>query len=320
MNPRRDREQFLTIRTAYIWSALVGVIGVILVVTLDPNSGTVQRVISVLGQALLSAALVAITFGWISSEENELRIQRILKKNLRSSLQPVFSRTFANSLTNRSWRCHLESPMPGDTLPDYLYQTLAISYSTSTCPRELRFVGIAEKEPDWSAYYGDEYQFRWGFDEGLDIEDSNVFKIDYVRLDGRNIQRIKSIRSKNRIEYRYRLPKDKRGYNADVSFVVHVRKFIGSNVRLLVPTKVFSDVTGATFLLSVGASVGATAISSSCDGVTTLIGEPVRFDVDNVADPSGRPISRNVRLFGPIQPDSQVSFEIDRSVQQPKSG
>lgn len=320
MSPRTDREQSLTVRTAYIWSGLVGLIGVIMLVLFDPGGGPTYRALSILGQALFSASVVAIAFGWISSEENELRIERIVRTNLRSILCPVTSRTLADVLENRSWRCHLEAPIPSDHLPDYLYQTITISYSTSSCPRDLRFIGIAAKAPDWSAYYSDNYQFRWEFDEGLDVEDPTVFNIGPVRLDSDLMQRSQTVTTTKGVEYVYRVRDGKQGLATDISFVVTVGKFVGRDVRISVPTKVFSDVNRPDFLLSVGATVGATAISSSCDGVTTLIGEPPELDVHDVADPFGNPVSRNVRVLGPIQRDSQVSFEIVRSSPRDLSG
>ena len=313
MKGLRDREKYLTIRTAYIWSLLVGVIGITLFVVFDGNTSSIARPLSLIGQALFSAAVVAITFGWISSEENEIRIERIVERNLKSALRPVVSRTFEYSLKDRSWKCHLEAPKPDDQLSDYLYQFITISYRIPACPSNLRFIGIACKSPDWSSYSDSDYQLRWEFDEGLDLTDPNVFRIDQVRLDGQLIEANNTKQVDNLSEHRYTVPREKQSQQVFLSFAVLVRKYVGTETRIVVATKVFSDVDGADFMLSIGSSVGAESISSSCDGVTSLLGGPVGYENNYIKDISDRPISLTVRLLGPILRDSQVMFEVIRA-------
>lgn len=312
MKSRKDRESFLTIRTAYIWSALVGVVGVVLVIVFNGESGPVPRALSLLGQALFSAGVVAVTFGWISSEENEVRINGIIQRNIRETLRPVISRAYESVQADRSWKCHLEAPEVEDLLPDYLYQVLTVSYSISDCPTELRFIGIASASPDWSRYKDDSYQFRWEFDEGLDPNIDKVFRVDNVRLDGQALDESRAVHDDGICERRYDVPRGSHGQKVRVSFVVLVRKFFGNESRVSIKTKIFHDVDGAEFMLSVGPSVRATHIHYSCDGVTTWTGDLVEHESDSVADPSGRPVSRSIRLLEPIQRGSQVSFAIER--------
>lgn len=313
MKSLKDREKFLTVRTAYIWSLLVGIIGITLFVVFDEHSSSIARPISLVGQALFSAAVVAITFGWISSEENEIRIERIVEHNLKSALRPVVSRTFEHALKDRSWRCHLEAPKPDDQLSDYLYQFITLSYRIPTCPSSLRFIGIAYKSPDWSSYSDLEYQLRWEFDEGLDLTNPSVFRINQVRLDGQQLKASNIKHANNLSEHRYEVPRDKQSQEVLLSFTVLVRKYVGTETRIAVATKVFNDVDGADFMLSIGSSIGAKSISSSCDGVTSLLGGPVGYENDYIKDISNRPISLTVRLLGPIQRDSQVLFEVIRA-------
>lgn len=313
MKLRKDPEKFLTVRTAYIWSALVGVIGVVLIIVFDGGVGPVPRALSLLGQALFSAGVVAITFGWISSEENEVRINRIIKLNIKETLRPVISRFHENAQADRSWKCHLEAPKGGDSLPDYLYQVLTVSYSILDCPTELRFVGIAGASPDWSPYMDYSYQFRWEFDEGLDPNKNNVFRVENVRLDGQVLDQPQEIQSDDGIcERVYKVPRGNCGQEVRISFVVLVRKFLGNESRISITTKIFHDVDRAEFMLSVGSSVRAKNIQYSCDGVTTWTGGLVDHESEMITDPSGGPVSRSVRLLEPIQRDSQVSFEIAR--------
>ncbi len=313
MSRWRDRERFLTVRTAYIWSALIGLLGVVLVVVYDDRTGSGARAVALLGQALFSAGVVAVVYGWISAEENEVRIARIVERRLTEALRPVAARAFEGALKDRTWRCHLEAPRDEDQLSDYLHQSIMVSYVTPECTEELRFIGIAGASPDWSAYMGDEYLFRWEFDVDLNLTDSAVFEIRDVRIDGRELSARRTVDGTNTREYRYRVPKALVGSEARVSFAASVRKYVGTDERIAVITKVFSNVAGAEFLLSVGPSVGATHISSSCDGVTALVGSRPEYEMDDTLDPRGMPISQNVRVLSPIQRDSQVSFEVRRS-------
>ena len=313
MKSRERSKKFLTVRTAYIWSALIGVVGVLLVILFDGESGTFPRALSLLGQAFFSAGVIAITFGWISSEENEIRIDHIFKRNIRETIRPVISRALEGSQADRSWKCHLEAPKENDLLSDYFYQILTVSYSISDCPNELRFVGIASTSPDWSHYQDDRYQFRWEFDEGLNPKDDSVFRVDNVRLNGRCLDQSEPVHSNNISERRYEVPREMHGQEIRISFMVSVRKFFGSESRIPIITKIFNDVTRAEYMLSVGSSVRATHIHYSCDGVTTWTGGLVDHESEEVTDPSGLPVSRSIRLLEPVQRGSQVSFVIERS-------
>ena len=313
MKLRKDREKFLTVRTAYIWAALVGMVGVLLVILFNGESETLPRALSLLGQAFFSAGVIAVTFGWISSEENEVRIDRIFKRNIRETVRPTISRALEGAQVDRSWKCHLEAPKKDDLLSDYFYQVLTVSYSISNCPTELRFVGIASTSPEWTRYQDDRYQFRWEFDEGLDLSNNSIFRVDNVRLDGRVLDQSRPVHGGNISERIYEVPRHRHGQEVRISFMVSVRKFFGSESRIPIITKVFSDVTRAEYMLSVGSSVGATHIHYSCDGVTTWTGGLVDHESEEVTDPSGQPVSRSIRLLEPIQRGSQVSFVIERS-------
>lgn len=313
MKSRKRSKKFLTVRTAYIWSALVGVVGVLLVILFDGESGTLPRALSLLGQAFFSAGVVAVTFGWISSEENEVRINHIFKRNIRETIRPIVSRALEGAQIDRSWKCHLEAPKEDDLLSDYFYQTLTVSYSISNCPTELRFIGVASLSPDWSHYQDNRYQFRWELDEGLDPKDDSVFRVDNVRLDGRALDQSERIQDDITSELRYEVPRERHGQGVRISFVVSVRKFFGSESRIPIITKIFDDVIRAEYMLSVGSSVGATHIHYSCDGVTTWTGGLVDYEGEEVTDPLGMPVSRSIRLLEPIQRGSQVSFIIGRS-------
>ena len=322
MKSREDREKFLTRRTAYIWSALVGVVGVVLVVVFDGGSGSGPRALSLLGQALFSAGVVAVTFGWISSEENEVRIGRIIgqkvqdiRQEVKSILHRAVSRAYEGALVDRSLKCHLEAPGAEDSLPEYLYQVLTVSDQISDCPAELRFVGVAGESPSWSRYLDDKYQFRWELDEGLDPTSDSVFRVDNVRLNGRVLDRPQAVHGDGICEpreLRYEVPSGSHGRAARISFVVTVRKFLGNESRISIKTKLFHDVIRADYMLSVGSSVGVAHIHSSCDAVTTWTGGLVDHESEEVTDPSGRPVSRSIRLLEPVQQGSEVSFSIER--------
>lgn len=217
MKLRKDREKFLTVRTAYIWSALVGVVGLLLVVLFNGESETLPRALSLLGQAFFSAGVIAVTFGWISSEENEV------------------------------------------------------------------------------------------------LSNDSIFGVDNVRLDGRVLDQSRPVHGGNISERIYEVPRHRHGQEVRISFMVSVRKFFGSESRIPIITKIFSDVTRAEYMLSVGSSVGATHIHYSCDGVTTWTGGLVDHESEEVTDPSGQPVSRSIRLLEPIQRESQISFVIERS-------
>ena len=310
-----DRLLTLTVRSAYIWAALVALVGVGLFVVFANSSDDLGNVLSLGGQALFSAGVVAVTFGWISSEENEVRIERIVERNL-VSLRPMAIRALEGSISNRVWKCHLGKPTLDDPLPNYLHQTMSISYTTQECPESLRFIGIASASPDWSDYH--EHQFRWEFDEGLDLASEKVFRVSSVYVDDVPLTDAKPLKNAAGREYSYKVQKSKQGQPVRISFVVSVRLFWTGSSRIPLKTKVFQDTDLAEFHLTVGEDIKAKRITSGIDGITSLVRSTPRSIRESIEDSSGRPVSHSVCLLDTIQRDSQVSFEIEIAQTQAK--
>ena len=307
---KHDRLLSLTVRSAYIWAALAGLVGAVLVVVFGNSSNPFGQGLSLAGQAVLSAGVVAITFGWISSEENEVRIERIVERNLQAALRPIVTRSFEGCLRERIWKCHLSQPQAGDPLPDHLHQTMSISYTAPKCPGYLSFVGIAGSSPDWTPYLGDECQFRWEFDMGLDLATQNVFEVKTVHVDDIQLTATKNQKSNEVYEYHFKVPKAKHGETVRISFTVVTRLFWSKSQRIHVRTKVFEDIDIAEFQLTLGSGIRATQMTSGIDGVTSLLGNACRCIRESLTDSSGSPVSHSLRLLDPIQRDSQISFVV----------
>lgn len=306
------REQRQTSRTAYIWAALACAIGLLLLVAFDPVDALWGRILKLLGQALFAAGVVAMTFGWITAEESAVRMRAVLERTIRSALSPAVSRVVSDAVRNRSWRCHLEAPKEDDPHPDYAHQTIAVSALLPDCPSSLCFLCVAEQSPDWRAYTDSSYQFRWEIEEDLDPRDPQVFRVDELRIDGVVHGVIPRLSYDGVCEYVCSTPRDRRGREAQVSFVVTVRKFIGANDRLHIATKVFRDVQGAEFSLSVGASMCAQEISVGTDGITPLSGGELTYDTRRMTAPDSSPVEVALRIYEAIQRDSQVTFAVRR--------
>lgn len=308
-----DRLLSITVRSAYIWAAFASLAGVVLFIAFGSRGDPLGQGLSLGGQAVFSAGVVAITFGWISSEENEVRIERIVERNLQAALRPIVIRSLEGCLRDRIWNCHLSQPQAGDPLPDYLYQTMSISYTVQKCPGYLGFAGIAGASPDWTSYLGDEYQFRWEFDAGLDPAAQNVFDVKALHVDDTQLTGTRYQRSDEICEYRFKVPKAKQGQTVRISFIVATRLFWGKSPRIQVKTKVFKDIDGAEFRLALGSGIKATRMTSGTDGVASLMGNAPRFIRESLTDSSGSPVSHFLRLLDPVQRDSQISFEVEIS-------
>ena len=309
-SPRRDQRQ--TSRTAYIWAALACAFGLLLLVAFDPFDALWGRILKLLGQALFAAGVVAMTFGWITAEESAVRMRTVLERIIRSALSPAISRVMSDAVRNRSWRCHLEAPNEDEAHPDFAHQTVAVSALVPDCPSSLRFVCIAEQSPDWRAYANSSYQFRWEVEEDLDPRDPKVFRVDELRIDGVKHDVTPRQSNDSVCEYVCSTPRDQRGREVQVSFVVTVRKFIGANDRFHISTKVFRDVQGAEFSLSVGASMRVREISVGIDGITPLSGGELKYDTRRITAPDDSPVEVALRVSEAIQRDSQVTFDVRR--------
>ena len=217
-----------------------------------------------------------------------------------------------DAVRNRSWRCHLEAPGEDDAHPDFAYQTVAVSALLPDCPSSLRFLCIAEQSPDWRPFNDSSYQFRWEVEEDLDPRDPKVIRVDELRIDGVRHAVTPGQSKDGACEYVCSTPRDQRGREAQVSFVVTVRKLIGANDRLHVLTKVFRDVQGAEFSLSVGASMCVEEISVGTDGITPLSGGALTYDTRRIAAPDNSPVEVALRVSQAIQRDSQVTFDVRR--------
>ncbi|WP_420611062.1 hypothetical protein [Candidatus Poriferisodalis sp.] len=278
----------------------------------DPVDALWGRILKLLGQALFAAGVVAMTFGWISAEESAVRMRTVVEGIIRSALSPVVSRVVGDAIRNRSWRCHLEAPSEDDGYPDFAYQTVAVSALLPDCPSSLRFLCIAQQSPDWRAYSDSSYQFRWEVEEDLDPRDPEVFRVDELRIDGVRHEVTPRQSKDGACEYVCSTPRDQRGREAQVSFVVTVRKFIGANDRLHIATKVFRDVQGAEFSLSVGESMCVAEISVGTDGITPLSGGELTYDTRRITAPDSSPVEVALRISEAIQRDSQVTFAVRR--------
>lgn len=135
-------------RSVLLANALALVVGLVLVVTAAflSNQQVIATVLSLIGGAFVSAAVVTLVLGALAVRETVEQVDSALLRGLQDVLDPIRDPVFAGSLVAYRWDCFLACPLADDEHPDYAYQNMRISYRVDAVPAALQLVCAASRD------------------------------------------------------------------------------------------------------------------------------------------------------------------------------
>ncbi len=315
-----SREQQLR-KIVVLANVLAFTIGLVCVVaaSLLTHQQVLTTVLSLIGGAFVSAAVVTLAIGSLTVRETTEQVDSAVLRGMQDVLGPVRDPLFAGALSAYRYDCMLLCPPAGDAHPDYLYQNFRISYRIETLPKTVSVVCLASHDDACLAPYGGpEYLLRWMIDEALDPDDPEIFHIGAVRVDARDLESMPSTREpvaggRARIDH-FSVPQEVRRTTGHlVELTVTARKYIGTDRRIRIQAQVFRHVTDAEYRLTIDPALRPTRLGVSASEISTLgaaRGASVRA---TFPEPFGN-LAGLVQLPFPLQPGSVMAFTIDREV------
>ncbi|MCC9307574.1 hypothetical protein LN042_10750 [Kitasatospora sp. RB6PN24] len=316
----RPREQQLR-KILVLVNVLALTIGMVSVVaaSLMTHQQVLATVLSLIGGAFVSAAVVTLAIGSLTVRETTEQVDSAVLRGMQDVLGPVRDPLFAGALSAYRYDCLLTVPPPGDAHPDYLYQNFRISYRVETLPKTVGIVCMASNDDAClTGYTGPDWLLRWMIDDTLDPDDPEVFTIGAVRVDNRELERKPPVHEpvaggKARI-HQFSVPSDARvtpGHLVELS--ITARKYIGNDRRVRIQAQVFRHVTDAEYRLTVDPALKPVRLAVSASEVSPLgaaHGGSVR---STFPAPFGN-LAGLVQLPFPLQPGSVMAFTIDREI------
>jgi hypothetical protein len=300
-------------------NALALVVGLVLVVIAAflSNQQVLATVLSLIGGAFVSAAVVTLVLGALAVRETVEQVDSALLRGLQDVLDPIRDPVFAGSLTAYRWDCFLGCPMPDDDHPDYAYQNMRISYRVDAVPGVLQLVCAASRDDRaLEEFRAEDFILRWLVDDELDPTDPMVFRVGMVCVDNeqlksRQARTVNVVGGTARI-LSYDVPRRLRQtVGHTVEFQVLARKFVGRETRLRIQAQLFRSVTDAEYRLTVDSGLKVTRLWPSAQEVSAI--GAARGGSIETSYP--RPFDNRaaiVHLPFPLQPGSTIAFLVDR--------
>ena len=312
-----QREQQLR-KIVVLVNVLAMTVGLVCVVTatLLSHQQVATTVLSLIGGAFVSAAVVTLAIGSLTVRETTEQVDKAMLRGLQDVLGPVRDPLLAGALSAYRWDCLLSCPPAGDAHPDYLYQNFRISYRIESLPKELRLACIASNDdaclPNFTSA---EYLLRWMIDDNLDVDDPEIFTVGAVRIDNEDLERKAPTHEvvaggKARIEH-FSVPHEVHvtpGHT--VEMLITARKYVGNDRRLRLQAQVFRHLTDAEYRLMIDPTLKPTRLRASASEISALgAARGVRAGASFPAPFEN--LSGLVQLPFPLQPGSVISFTVD---------
>ncbi|MEY9937025.1 hypothetical protein [Streptacidiphilus sp. MAP5-3] len=294
-------------------------VGMVCVVTasLLSHQQIASTVLSLIGGAFVSAAVVTLAIGSLTVRETTEQVDSAVLRGLQDVLGPARDPLFAGALSSYRWDCLLTCPSPADAHPDYLYQNFRISYRIENLPRAMRLVCIASNDDAaLTGFTGPEYLLRWMIDDNLDVDDPEIFTIGAVRVDNRDLERKPPTHEtvaggKARID-QFAVPHEIQvtaGHT--VELLVTARKYIGNDRRLRIQAQVFGHLTDAEYRLTLDPRLKPSRLRANASEISAL-GASRGIRTGATFPEPFENLSGTVQLPFPLQPGSVISFTFDR--------
>jgi hypothetical protein len=321
------KRDVLAARRITLWVTIsVGLAGVLCFVgflaTGTDRRSVLPEVLYLLASILVSTALVSLVLGQATVSQQALEMRATVDRAIEDALTPLRAGLTDDGQADYRWHSLVGAPSDDDPWPEYLWQRIEISKRLPTIPDELRVAVVADDgDSTFESFTGDgRYLARWFVDEDLPVDDSRVFTMGPVHVDGvplaptvkqRTVGRTHKVR-----EFRYRVPRVLRDSHASylVAFSFDTRKHVASDTRVTFRTQVFTDTHGAEFRCTIAPSLDPTKFFVTTTGVTLLgPGKPCASPVADTHEQPG-PWSIGVRFDAPLQKGSSVEFHVERGV------
>ena len=306
-------------RSVLLANALALVVGLVLVVIAAflSNQQVLATVLSLIGGAFVSAAVVTLVLGALAVRETVEQVDSALLRGLQDVLDPIRDPVLAGSLTAYRWDCFLACPMADDDHPGYAYQNMRISYRVDALPAVLQLVCAASRDDRaLEEFRAEDFILRWLVDDELDPTDPMVFRVGMVCVDNEQLKS-RQARTANVVGgtariLSYDVPRRLRQtVGHTVEFQVLARKFVGSETRLRIQAQLFRSVTDAEYRLTVDPALKVTRLWPSAQEVSA-IGAARGGSIETTY---ARPFDNRaaiVHLPFPLQPGSTIAFLVDR--------
>jgi hypothetical protein len=306
-------------RSVLLANTLALVVGLVLVVVAAflSEQQVLATVLSLLGGAFVSAAVVTLVLGALAVRETVEQVDSALLRGLQDVLDPIRDPVFAGSLVAYRWDCFLACPLPDDEHPDYAYQNMRISYRVDAIPATLQLVCAASRDDRaLGEFRAEDFIIRWLIDDDLDPTDPMIFRAGIVSVDNealksRQVRTVNVIGGTARI-LSYDVPRRLRQTTGHtVEFQVLVRKHVGRETRLRIQAQLFRSVTDAEYRLSVDSGLKVTRLWPSAAEVSA-IGVARGGSIESTYAPPFDNHAAIVHLPFPLQPGSTIAFLVDR--------
>lgn len=279
----------------------------------------VTTVLSLIGGAFVSAAVVTLAIGSLTVRETTEQVDSAVLRGMQDVLGPVRDPLFAGALSAYRYDCLLAPPPPGDAHPDYLYQSFRISYRIETLPRTVSIACLSSNDDGClDRFTGPEILLRWMIDDNLDPDDPAIFAIGSVRVDTRELERKPPTHEAvtggtARIDH-FSVPHDAQvtsGHLVELS--VTARKYVGSDRRVRIQAQIFRHVTDAEYRLTIDPAIRPTRLGVNASEISSL-GAAHGASVRATFPAPFNNLAGLVQLPFPLQPGSVMAFTIDREV------
>ncbi|MEU8922215.1 hypothetical protein AB0D10_14960 [Kitasatospora sp. NPDC048545] len=302
-------------------NSLALTVGLVCVVTaaLLTHQQVLATVLSLIGGAFVSAAAVTLAIGSLTVRETTQQVDSAVLRGMQDVLSPVRDPLFAGALSAYRYDCLISPAPPGDTHPDYVYQSFRISYRIDALPGTVAIVCLASNDDaSLDGFTGPEYLLRWMVDDNLDPDDPTVFTVGAVRVDNRDLDRRPAthetvVGGRARVEH-FSVPHDAQvtmGHLVELS--VTARKFVGNDRRIRVQAQVFRHVTDAEYRLTVDPALKPTRLSVNASEISAL-GAAHGASVRTTFPEPFNTTAGLIQLPFPLQPGSVMAFTINRDV------
>lgn len=308
-------------RSLFLANAVSLILGMVAVIGAAATSEQpiLATTLNLVGGAFVSASVVTLILGAMTAREASAQVDSAVLRGLQDVLTPIRDPLYGSALAAYRYDCHLLCPAPGDSEPDYLYQSIRISYRVEELPAALRVVCAASRDDRaLEGLEAEDYILRWMVDDNLDVGDGRIFSFGGIRIDGievtsGNVEFRPIAGGRARIE-RFPVPRALRGtVGHTVEFSFTARKYVGSDRRIRIQAQLFRHVTDAEYRLTVDPALRLSRLHVSASEVSALgvaQGASVRALYPE-------PFDRHAaiaQLPFPLQPGSTIAFQLDREV------
>ncbi|MFJ6136736.1 hypothetical protein [Kitasatospora sp. NPDC092286] len=299
--------------------ALTTGLACVVAASLLTHQQVLATVLSLIGGAFVSAAVVTLAIGSLTVRETTEQVDSAVLRGMQDVLGPVRDPLFSGALSAYRYDCLLSPPPTGDSHPDYVYQSFRISYRIETLPKTVTIACLASNDDaGLDGFTGPECLLRWMIDDNLDPDDPEIFTIGAVRVDNRDLERKPPTHEtvsggRARID-QFSVPHDAQvtvGHLVELS--ITARKYVGNDRRIRVQAQVFRHVTDAEYRLVIDPALRPTRLSINASEISALgaaHGASVRATFPAPFNNS----AGLIQLPFPLQPGSVMAFTIDRDV------